>query len=163
MPAIDSPSLVLEQLYTFLEALALGAALAAIYDLYRAARRQGCRRPPAAALFIVDCLFWIFAALACLVTFIVRRWGEIHLYTYLGLAAGSGGYFYFLSRFFFPVWNRAFACLYRLARKTYRCIIQIFVAVTAPFRWTVEVVQKSRDFFIRCRSRIIDLSRRMKA
>lgn len=160
MTTIDSTSLVLEQLYTFLEALALGIVLAVIYDLYRAARRQGFRRPPAAALFIVDCLFWILAALACLATLIARRWGEVHFYTYLGLAAGAGGYFYLLSRFFFPAWNKAFAYLFGLFRTAYRCTTRFFTAVTAPFRWTVRAARKSSNYFARCRSRIFDLARR---
>lgn len=164
MTGISSPSLVLEQFYAFLEAAALGGALAACYDLYRAVRMQGLRRPPPAVLFITDCLFWVVAALACIGTFIFRRWGEVHFYTYLGLAGGSAVYFYRLSRFLLPLWSGFFAAVFRFFHLTFRFFARVFTLVAAPFRWsarqTVRVAQKSSILFNCCSSRIFGLFRR---
>jgi spore cortex biosynthesis protein YabQ len=160
VPVYSSSSMVLEQLYAFLEALTLGAALAACYDIYRAVRRQGFRRPPAAALFVVDLLFWLLASLACLAAFIVRRWGEVHFYTYLGLGGGSVCYFYLLSRFLLPAWNKLFAIVFRLCRKIFRLLEHLLSAAGAPFRQAARAVRKNRNFFSRCGGRIFRIIRR---
>ncbi len=114
---METSSLVLEQLYAFLESLILGLALGACFDIYRALWLQKKRRRLSLFFIVADCLFWAGAAAACIMIMYVRRWGEIYFYTYLSLAAGFGGYIYFISRYLLPLWRRFFhRIFYGLAR-----------------------------------------------
>jgi len=113
-PTIFSPAL--EQLIAFLEALALGALFAFTFDLYRALRLLFRRLPPALSA-AADCLFWLAAAVAAVSFLIYRRWGEIHLYIYIGLAGGFLLYIRFLSGYLLPLWLRSCAYLARLFRR----------------------------------------------
>ncbi|HPU00737.1 MAG: hypothetical protein GX890_03315 [Firmicutes bacterium] len=106
----------LQQLIAFLEAAALGAIYAAVYDVYRSLRLQ-FRHLPAVLSVTADCLFWAAAAAATILFLFYRRQGEIHAYTYGGLAGGFILYFYFLSGYLLPYWRRGFAFLLRLGRR----------------------------------------------
>lgn len=112
MTVISASSPAVQQLIAFLEALAMGAFFAAVYDLYRSLRMQ-FRRLPAALSVTADCLFWIAAAAATILFLVYRRWGEIYAYTYCGLAGGFIIYFYFFSSFLLPLWQKGFGFLFR--------------------------------------------------
>lgn len=112
-PSVSSPAI--QQLIAFLEAAAMGVIYAAVYDIYRAARLQ-FRRLPAALSVIADCLFWVAAAAATILLLFYRRRGEIHVYTYGGLAGGFIVYFYFLSGYLLPFWLKVFGFLFRRRR-----------------------------------------------
>ena len=101
MTVLSASSPAVQQLIAFLEALAMGAFFAAVYDLYRSLRMQ-FRRLPAALSVTADCLFWIAAAAATILFLVYRRWGEIYAYTYCGLAGGFIIYFYFSAAFTSP-------------------------------------------------------------
>lgn len=131
----STPSIALAQFLAFLEAVALGGALAACYDIYRALHpRRPRRRLSVVLLIIADCLFWVLAAFACLAVMIRFRWGEVYFYTYLGLAGGGAGYFYLLSRFLLPFWNKLFALAGRVWRTCSRFWTGFGAACSAPFR-----------------------------
>lgn len=98
-------SMVLAQVEIFLEVFLLGFVLSFVYDIYRAFRLQW-RRVRGEWLFFGDIVFWILSTLACLWFLFTFRWGEVHLYTYAGLAAGSGFYFAVLSRLLLGFWRK---------------------------------------------------------
>ena len=76
-----------------LQALALGAGLGALYDLFRILR---VRVPPLRA--VLDLLFWP-AATVILFGWSRSAWGgPVRLYGALFCLAGGGGYFALLSR-----------------------------------------------------------------
>lgn len=112
MTVLSASSPALQQLIAFSEALALGVIYAAVYDLYRSVRMQ-FGRLPAALTFIADCFFWVAAAVVTVIFMISRRWGEIHTYTYGGLACGFIVYFYFFSSFMLPLWQKVFGYILR--------------------------------------------------
>ncbi len=112
MTVLSTSSPAVQQLIAFLEAMAMGAFYAAVYDLYRALRMQ-FRRLPAAISVTADCLFWVAAAVATILFLFYRRRGEIYTYTYGGLAGGFIVYFYFFSNYLLPIWQKGFGLLFR--------------------------------------------------
>lgn len=109
-PMISSPAL--EQLLAFLEALALGALLAFAFDLYRVLRLRFRRLPPALSA-IADCLFFLAAAVAAVLFLVYRRWGEIHLYIYVGLAVGFMLYLRYPGNYLLPLFQKGCSSLAR--------------------------------------------------
>lgn len=115
MSVLSASSPAVQQLIAFLEALLLGVVYAAIYDFYRSIGVQ-LRRFSAYLSFAADCFFWIAAAAATVAFLVYRRWGEIFVYTYGGLAGGFIIYFYFFSKYLFPLWVKGFAAFFRRGR-----------------------------------------------
>lgn len=95
-----------------MEAAVLGLLFAFSYDFYRAVRLRLRRLPPLLSA-AADCFFWLAAAVTAVLFFVYRRWGEIYIYIYVGLAAGFILYLRYLSRFILPLWQRGFAFLAR--------------------------------------------------
>jgi spore cortex biosynthesis protein YabQ len=157
-------SLVLEQLYSFLESLVLGVALGASFDLYRAIRLQGRRRSVTALSVLTDCLFWIVAAAACIAVIIARRWGEMYVYNYLSIAGGFIGYIYFISRFLLPLWIRLFGFILNFLISLVRFLLKVVSVFTSPFRWfgrrAGRAAGRSRKIFSELFSRIPGCFRR---
>lgn len=104
MSFLSGSSLVLDQLYAFLEAFFQGCILAACFDFYRALRMYLFKRKKPVISVIADLFFWLLVTIIFIITIILRRWGDIHLYTYAGLILGCAAYFYLLSGFFFHLW-----------------------------------------------------------
>ncbi|NLA04460.1 MAG: hypothetical protein GX881_01940 [Firmicutes bacterium] len=99
-----------------MEAAVLGLLFAFFYDFYRAVRLRLRRFPPLLSA-AADCIFWLAAAVAAVLFFAYRRWGEIYMYIYIGLAGGFICYLRYLSRYILPLWQRSLAFLARfLAR-----------------------------------------------
>ncbi len=136
--SVSSPAV--QQLIAFLEALLLGSVYAAVYDFYRSIGVQ-IRRFSAALSFSADCIFWIAAAAATIAFLVYRRWGEIFVYTYGGLAGGFIIYFNFFSKYLFPVWVKGFSALFR--RRHPRKEDERFSGVL--------ILYKIRRFFNECR------------
>lgn len=109
--AVSSPAF--QQAVAFLEAAVLGLFFALFFDLYRAVRLQFRRFPPFLSA-AADCFFWLAAAAAAVLFFVYRRWGEIHIYIYIGLAGGFICYLRYLSRYILPLLQRSIAFLARL-------------------------------------------------
>lgn len=123
MHLLSGSSPALQQLIAFFEALLLGTLYAAVYDFYRSVGVR-LRRFSAVLSFAADCLFWIAAAAVTIVFLVYRRRGEIYGYTYGGLAGGFFIYFYFFSKYLFPVWKKGFSALFkdrRPCKKINRC------------------------------------------
>lgn len=111
--SVSSPAI--QQLIAFAEAVCLGMFFALCHDLYRALRMQ-FRRPSPALSVILDCLFWIAAAVAAILFLVHRRWGEVHIYVYVGLAGGFALYLHYLSGYLLPLLRRGCALPVRLFR-----------------------------------------------
>lgn len=116
MTGLSVSSPVVQQLAAFLEAAALGALFAFFYDLYRAVRMQ-FRRLPSVLSVAADCFFWIAAAAAAILFLVYRRWGEIHIYIYIGLAGGFMIYLHYLSKYLLPLWQKGCGYFVRLCRR----------------------------------------------
>ena len=86
----------------FLEAVAVGAALGALYDLLRVLRERQKHRWSA---IVPDLLFWLTATAALFLFAILRGNGEIRLYLGAAFALGGGGYFLTLSRLALPLFR----------------------------------------------------------
>lgn len=112
MTGLSASSPAIQQLVAFLEAVALGVLFAASYDLYRAMRMQFRRFPPVLSV-ATDCFFWIAAAAAAILFLVYRRWGEIYIYIYIGLAGGFMIYLHYFSKYLLPLWQKTFARLCR--------------------------------------------------
>ena len=115
MEVLSTSSLALQQLIAIMEAVALGLIYAAVFDLYRSVRMQ-FRRMHVVLSVIADCSFWLAAAIATVIFLVYRRWGEVYVYTYVGLAGGFMIYFYFFSNFLLPVWLKGASFLFGLRR-----------------------------------------------
>lgn len=153
---MEPSSLVLEQLYAFLEPLALGAALGACFDLYRALRLARKCRLASASSVLADCLFWVGAAVVSISVIVVRRWGELYFYTYLALGMGFSGYIYFLSRFMLPIWVRFFGVIISCLVTVIRFLMKVYNLIASPFRWAV----RTQKYFIGLPGRIFHIFRR---
>lgn len=81
------------QTVVFLKAVLLGAALAVLYDVLRAVRREA--RAGVGATAAADALFWLAALAALFVFVLTAARGEGRGYILLG--AGFGGALYFLT------------------------------------------------------------------
>ncbi len=123
--------MVLEQARLFGESILLGFFISACYDIYRAIRIQ---KPFSyTALILGDCLFWLGLTAGCFAFFVLRSWAEIHLYTYLGLAAGAGFYFFCSSRYLLSFWNRVFGCLFGLLSPVVFYFSRLLILIFKPF------------------------------
>ncbi|NLA11248.1 MAG: hypothetical protein GX883_03885 [Firmicutes bacterium] len=116
MGLLSASSTALQQLAAFLEAGALGAIFAFVYDLYRAVRMQ-FRRLPSFLSVTADCLFWVAAAAAAIIILVYRSWSEVNIYLYLALAGGFLLYFRCFSRYLLPLWLRGGAFIARICRR----------------------------------------------
>lgn len=74
------------QTITFLLALAVGAALCLLYDVFRILRIGF--RPGTVAIFVQDILYWLLCAMVTFCLLIVRCSGEIRGYALLGELLG---------------------------------------------------------------------------
>lgn len=119
MTGLSASSTAVQQMVAFLEAVALGALFAAFYDLYRVVRIQFRRLPPVLSV-AADCFFWIAAAAAAILFLVYRRWGEIYVYIYVGLAGGFIIYLHNFSRYLLPFWQKVFVQLSQLFARSSR-------------------------------------------
>lgn len=113
-PAASSPAF--QQLVSFLEAVSLGLLFAFLYDFYRALRSQLLPLTPLISVS-ADFFVWLIAAVAAVIFFVYRRWGELFIYIYIGLAVGFVLYFCYLSRYVLPLWGKGFGFIARLYRR----------------------------------------------
>jgi len=154
----------MDQLFAFTEAVVLGAALAICFDVYRAVRFQIRRHLLKLLLIAADCLYWIAAALACIIIIISRRWGEIYFYSYLGLAGGFSLYLVMLSRFLLPFWNAFFVRLFCFFSQLFTFGGKVYRVLCVPFCWTTrqtaKVAGQSRLQLNHLASRILSKTRR---
>lgn len=129
-----APVLLLEQLALFLEALALGFAIGLGYDFYRAfCFYRG--RPPAAALFLGDCLFWLLATGASLIYLLLYRGGQLYFYSYAGLALGALIYFSLLSGFLRRWWSKLLRVLFPFGGRLKAAGLRLAGLLLPPLAW----------------------------
>lgn len=74
------------QLYMFLIMVLAGVAIGLLFDLCRVVRLHFRGRGPFAIL--ADGLFWLLATAIAFTALMVGSWGDLRLYSFLGLASG---------------------------------------------------------------------------
>jgi len=157
---MEPGSIVQEQFYSFVEGLVVGVVIGAGFDIYRALRLQFKCRPIKAVSFITDCLFWVGAAAVCITVIMVRRWGEVYLYSYLAIAGGFAGYIYILSRFLLPLWRAVFRHSIEILIELYCVIIKTINVILIPFLWIERGIVKGVKKYFQFYSRNSSLFRR---
>ncbi|OUM99455.1 MAG: hypothetical protein BAA04_08790 [Firmicutes bacterium ZCTH02-B6] len=88
------PSLI-EQLHAFAVTLLGGVAMGVLFDVLRVVRGFAGRRGPLA--WALDLLYWIVVTPLMAGLLLEANRGELRLYVFVGIAAGLGLYFAFLS------------------------------------------------------------------
>jgi len=88
------PSL-LDQLHAFAVTLLGGVAMGVLYDVLRIVRGMAGRRGPLG--WLLDLLYWTVVTPLMAGLLLEANRGELRLYVFLGIAAGLGLYFAFLS------------------------------------------------------------------
>ncbi|OQB14072.1 MAG: Spore protein YabQ [Firmicutes bacterium ADurb.Bin193] len=92
---------VSDQLYIFSLCIACGAAMGAIFDLFRVSRRL--IRTGYKASAAEDIAFWTITAFVFFLFVLGVNSGEIRFYIYMGAFAGAALYFLILSRYVLKV------------------------------------------------------------
>ncbi|ADU50230.1 Spore cortex biosynthesis protein, YabQ [Thermaerobacter marianensis DSM 12885] len=148
------------QTYMLAVNVALGLTLGFVFDACRALRAvlaggRPARRPWLDA--VMDAVFWLAALPAVLLTWGWGNWGQVRLFTFLGLALGLGLYAALGSPVLFPAlaatyratgqgavrfvrWNRRVAraagrAAWRGARGLLRLVRWVLKPVTVPLGW----------------------------
>lgn len=129
---LSSTSLVVEQAFLFLEALVLGGGIGFFYDIYRGIRFQTRSRLSLTTSLTGDLFYWLIVTILSIYLFMVRRWGEVHIYTYYGMGSGFILYFYFLSKPIFLLWSNIFRFLLGLCSSLYKCTEGLCRSIVAP-------------------------------
>lgn len=163
MSLFSNPSLVLDQMSAFLEAFLQGGILAACFDFYKALRLQLFKRKKPALSVITDLLFWLFVTITFIITLILRRWGEIYLYTYAGLILGCTLYFYLLSNAFFPLFRKVLSFVSGVVERIFRLVSGVVVMASGPLSRLKKRINKrenQRSSHKRFWSRILEPFRR---
>lgn len=123
-----------DQLYTFLLLAAAGGVLSFVFDCYRVTRNYFRLRWFGTA--VGDLLYWLLATVVVFLALLKGNWGEIRLFTFLGLLSGAGLYFHFVSVYAAAIISKTLRSLGKLMR-----IIAIFVnyvlvrPIVMPTRW----------------------------
>jgi len=84
-----------DQVYTMLIIILGGILVGFIFDLYRVLRGFG--RPGKYVTLVTDCLFWLVVTPIALIILVLANWGELRLYSFLGLLLGLIFYWSVLS------------------------------------------------------------------
>jgi len=122
------------QMQVFCAMFLVGTVLALLFDLLRAARlaleAQGCLAS------LGDLAFWVVATLVVFGSLMLVNWGEMRLYTLLGLACGTGGYYVLASPLVLPGLLRLARGIRRLGRRVRR-------AASRPLSWCHRVIRRT--------------------
>lgn len=135
-----------DQVYTFLAAIAFGAAAGLLYDFFYFFRIE--RNCKSLYVFVLDLLYCLILAFTDFCFFLVRTNGEIRGYVYLAQILGFG-----LWRFTFSHILRAFLRMLHLLQKWVCTVLyrRIFAPVAeffaGIFKITKKITKKSADFF----------------
>lgn len=84
------------QLISFLTALLIGMVLGLIFDFFRIVR--GVLRLRLWMTNLLDGLYWVVATLITFTTLLLTNWGELRFYLFMGIAAGAGAYYRWVSK-----------------------------------------------------------------
>ena len=109
MGSLEQTSPALFQFVLLVEAIVVGFGLGFLWDFYRVLRLN--IRPSLKITFFTDLLFWVLLTLVVLFLLIIYWRGEIHIYTYVGLALGYFLYLVLLSSFIQSFWQGIFRFL----------------------------------------------------
>ncbi len=84
------------QIDTFVITVVTGALLGVTFDFYRVLRTFF--RPRWLLTSLADLCYWLLATGVVFLALLFGNWGELRLYTFIGLALGALGYYRLLSR-----------------------------------------------------------------
>lgn len=126
------------QAYIFLSALYMGIVIGLIYDIYRVVRILS--NSSKLVTSIMDILFWITAAILCIVGFFYVSSGEIRLYSIIGLALGWILYLLTFSRYMIKFFIRAFKAILWLCNKAIELL-------SYPFQVLIDILQLPRKLW----------------
>ncbi|MDT8902787.1 spore cortex biosynthesis protein YabQ [Anaeroselena agilis] len=84
------------QINTFVITVATGLLLGVAFDFYRVLR--AFFRPRWLFTSFADLAYWLLATGLVFLALLLGNWGELRLYTFIGLALGAFGYYRLLSR-----------------------------------------------------------------
>ncbi|MDR7866779.1 MAG: spore cortex biosynthesis protein YabQ [Sporomusaceae bacterium] len=84
------------QIDAFVITVATGMLLGVTFDFYRVLRTVF--RPPWLLTSLADLGYWLLATGVVFLALLFGNWGELRLYTFIGLALGAFGYYRLLSR-----------------------------------------------------------------
>lgn len=132
-----------QQLYAFAVAVAAGAALGAVYDVFRVVKDAAGPRSGAAS--VSDLLYWAAAAPLAAGFLLYANRGELRFYVVLGAAVGLALYFALLS----PL---VVAALLFIGRGTVFLVSLLMHLVWGFFTWPV-MLARSLGFAWRARGR----------
>ncbi len=115
-----SYSPALYQFEIFGAAILMGVTLGILIDFYRMFRKYfspGLKTTP-----YVDFIFWCIVSTGFIAFIIIKLWGEVYFFSYLGLVSGYLIYLYFFSRHVAMFWDRALKAVYKIVVKIWRTI-----------------------------------------
>jgi len=107
--SLEQTSPAFFQFVLLVEAIAVGFGLGFLWDFYRVLRLN--IKLSLKITFFTDLLFWLLLTLLVLFLLIIYWRGEIHIYTYVGLASGYFLYLVLLSSFIQSFWQKIFRFL----------------------------------------------------
>lgn len=116
-----------DQAYAITIIILGGAALGLLFDWYRVLR--GLCKPGKAITWITDCLFWLLVTPIALFFLLVANWGELRLYSLVGLLLGLVLYWWLLSKIVISVLLTVFNALWRFTLSIGRLVIFLVTLV----------------------------------
>ncbi len=122
------------QFFLFAKALLLGFGLGFLLDFYRSVR--ALINFSFRVTFFVDLFFWIVVTAISMSVLLIFLWGEVHLYTYVGITCGFLAYYFLLSRYLLSFWRKVFYYggeLGRLSLRFLNHITRFYVSVKLAF------------------------------
>lgn len=123
------------QAWSFAAALALGAAVGLLYDLFRVLRVR-VRLPLLGG--VLDFLFWALVTVSLFVLAVTAGNGEVRIYMVLAVFGGAAGYFLLLSRVFLKLGY----ALADLVGVLWHILVLPLVAIRLLFKKIVETAKK---------------------
>lgn len=138
-----------EQLYAFGVTIAAGAAMGAVFDLFRALR--GTARPRGAVAWISDMLYWLSVTPLTAGLLLHANGGQLRLYVVLGVVIGLTVYFAALSPFVLETLRLLFRAVAGVVSWTARLILYaaagpVMLGRRLAYAWRVRAADRARLF-----------------
>lgn len=133
------------QIVSFWVAVALGATLCVLYDVFKFVRLLF--RSGKTAIFVQDIAWWLITALATYILLLVRCKGVVRSYAVIGEVVGFAGYRFTVSRLTeIPLKNFAKALRAAYVYIKTKILAPVTVTVMKIIRWIEKIFKKFINF-----------------